>query len=84
MPSQRDRSRLGRSGCLRKLATSVLDALHQYQEHLRGIAVVASQTGKEELTTLDRSAWSESDSIFCASLIPISRAQAGNSFWGIS
>jgi hypothetical protein len=84
MPSQRDQSRLGRSGCLRKLATSVLDALHQYRERLRGITVVVSQTGKEELATLDRSAWSESDSIFWASLIPISRAQASNSFCGIS
>jgi hypothetical protein len=26
---------------------------------LRGIAIVASQTGKDELATLDRSAWSE-------------------------
>jgi hypothetical protein len=59
MPFQRDQSRPGRSGCLRKLATSVLDALHQYREHLRGIAIVASQTGKDELATLDRSAWSE-------------------------
>jgi hypothetical protein len=84
MPSQQNQSRLGRSGCLRKPATSVLDSLHQYREHLRAIAVVASQTGKDELATLDRLARSDSDSIFWASLIPISRAQAGNSFCGIS